>query len=1006
MGKIIIYRNGQPHLDLVQRGKRTITSATQTKVILSDDSVSIKVSSNAVLDIAVNDYFEVFGDFYRINQPPTVKKNNERSYEYDIVGQGLMFDLLRCKFFNADGTGFKTTFDFPIIGNLEMFLTVVANNMHRFSDLWEVGTVANATETKTITFNSDTCLSALQKICQEFKTEFWIKAEGGKFKIHTGSFGSTLPVPFEYGKGKGLYSLSRNNVNEDGIINRLYVEGGSENIPADYRNFSDKLKFSDAGYIEDSALIAANGLKEGSVEFEDIYPHRTGVISAVKSLTSFSDSSMDFDLNEKEADGVTTKYLVAGQTAKMHFNKGNLAGYEFEITKYDHATKTFTIIPFDNGNGQVFPDSKTATFQFAVGDEYVLLDIVMPQTYIANAENQLLAKGTEQFNLLKQAKVAYDLDIAEDYLAKLQKLPEIGDLINVRDTALGIDKVIRVNEITRNFIENGEWGNFRYKVTIADTYEISFASQLVLQVQGIKNFTQQVQQQTLNLSRVGANATRDLKEMVFDTDGYFDATNIKPGSIETGMLNVGAQSQQISTNLVLRVNYDGPNRVKAGAFKVFSQALNREWALPAFETALPDDAGAYVYARVSKTGNTGILLITGQKLSYGDDPNDYRILMGMLASVTEGVRLFVPTYGTTQIVGGMIRTGRISSQDGTTFFDLDTGQITGNITFTAGAGGLSQVNGMVQAGNAATLTAAQQYTLGITNAQQANILSLQNKTDFLTATTIQGNAIATGTLMVGNGLGTNAGITGVGGNDDVFIWAGTDFQNRAQANFRGYRNGKMFLKSNTVVGSKEGVAIEDGKVVFRRADGGVARVLGVENGAAVDYGFNIYGNYSHRLINGRWESYYQPATWTPVYLVQIASATDKTISQDALKALVKALMQVSVIQQSETDPFDPYNNLEQWDETTVTLNNNYTGWWHDPDSNSGNISDRGMKSANNSLQNIPDGWYVWYGARTSFYSNRYAADDDTFELLCVFYENGNRLSATKTITFKNPTDFQ
>lgn len=756
MGKIVIFRNGQPHLDLVSRGNRTILSASQNKAILSDDSVTLRVASNSVLDIAVNDHFEVFGDFYRINQPPTVRKNSERSYEYAIVGQGLMFDLLRCKFFNTDGTGFKTTPDFPLIGNLQLFLTVIANNMKRFSPLWEIGNFPANTETKTINFSDDTCLSALQKICQEYKTEFWVKNEGGKYKIHTGQFGSALPIPFEYGKGKGLYSLSRNNVNEDGIINRLYVTGGSENIPADYRGFSDKLKFSNDGYLEDQALIAANGLKEGSIQFESIYPHRTGTVTAVGGLLKFTDASMDFDLNERDANG--TKYLIAGQTAKIHFNKGNLAGYQFEVQKYEHATKTFTIIPFDNGNGQKFPDAGSAAFQFAVGDEYVILDIVMPQTYITNAESELKTKAQEQFALLKQAKVSYDLDIAEDYLAKLPKLPEIGDLLNIRDAALGIDKTIRVNTITRDFIDGGEVRNFRYKITIADDYEVALASQLVMQVKDIKTYTTQVQQQAVNLSRIGFNATKDLKEMVFDTDGYFDANNIKPGSIETGMLNVGAQSQQISTDLVLNVNYDGPNKVKADTFKVFSQTLNKEWELSAFETTLPDNAGAYVYAKVSKTGTTGNILIIGQKLAYGDDPNDYRILMGMLASVTDGVRLFVPTYGTTQIVGGMIRTGRISSQDGSTFLDLDAGAMDGHIIFRSG--------------------------------------------------------ITTGTMVVGNDLGANAGLTGLGGNNDIFLWGGKDYQNRNTAPISLSRDGFMRVRNGAgqvifEIGQKNGNAVFD-----------------------------------------------------------------------------------------------------------------------------------------------------------------------------------------------------
>ena len=122
---------------------------------------------------------------------------------------------------NADANDFKTELEFPLIGDLEFFLNVVRNNMRRFSIDWEVGNFPANTETKSLTFSSDNCLSALQRICQEYKVEFWIKQENGKFKIHTGAFGATLPITLEYGKGKGLYSLSRKSVNENDVVSRM-----------------------------------------------------------------------------------------------------------------------------------------------------------------------------------------------------------------------------------------------------------------------------------------------------------------------------------------------------------------------------------------------------------------------------------------------------------------------------------------------------------------------------------------------------------------------------------------------------------------------------------------------------------------------------------------------------------------------------------------------------------------------------------------------------------------
>ncbi|WP_185246623.1 phage tail protein [Chryseobacterium bernardetii] len=702
MGKDII-RTGQPIFSLVERGNRTIQSATISKTMLSDDTASFKVVSDSELDLKINDTVELYGQVYRINSLPDVNKINSRRYEYDIKAQGLMYDLLRCKLFNADGTGTKFETEFPLIGTIETFLLCIKNNMHRFAAEWEIGNFTEE-ETKTIIFGSDNCLSALQKICNEFKTDFWIKAENGKFVIHTGAFGNTIPVTFEYGKGKGLYSLSRKSVDDNQVINRLYAHGGTNNIKAGYRDFSNRLKLPNAEYIEDIELIDSMGLKEGEENFDEIYPKRTGKITKLgDSVFKFEDSTMDFNLNEKDTDGITTKYLIPGTSAKVHFNTGNLAGYEFEIKKggYDHATKTFEIIPFKNDKDQSFPDKESIAFQLSEGDEYVLLDIVMPDIYVANAENELLNKATEQFNLLKQAKVSYDLEIDPEYIRGLSlDEMDIGDYIRVVDGPLGIDKVLRINSITRDFIQNGEYHDYAIKVQIADSYEINYNSQLILDIKDIKNVLSLTNIGKINLSRIGVKTTEELKNVVFDTDGYFDVENIRPNSIETNMISVGSRSQQISCSVVFNVNFEGDkNKVKVAPGLLYSQTFDKNWNIPAFDFTATNDQFLYVYGKCSKSNSTGSIVFSQTKYKFDEDPSYYYFLIGILHSVVEGIRVLSITVGTTTINGGLVRTGVISSLDGSTYFDLEKNKIKGNIEFEINSPAYQQVLNHIQLGS-------------------------------------------------------------------------------------------------------------------------------------------------------------------------------------------------------------------------------------------------------------------------------------------------------------------
>lgn len=684
--------------------------------------MNVKVESRNALDIKINDYTLINGLTYRINQLPSVTKNSENNFEYDIIFQGLMYDLKRCKFFNADANDFKTELEFPLIGDLEFFLTVVRNNMRRFSIDWEVGNFPANTETKSLSFSSDNCLSALQKICQEYKVEFWIKQENGKFKIHTGAFGNTLPITLEYGKGNGLYSLSRKNVNENDVVSRLYVNGGSTNIPNEYRGFSKNLLMPNSAYLEDTALIGDIGLIEGSITFEDIYPKRTGIISALgNSVFKFVDSSMDFNLNEKEADGVTTKYLISGTTAKIHFNTGNLAGYQFEIKKggYDHATKTFEIIPFTNEQGQKFPDENSQAFQFSVGDEYKILDIYMPQSYITNAENELLAKATEQFNLLKQPKVSYDLKTVPEFIKSLQNPIQIGDMVNVKDIALGVDKVLRVQKISKNLITDEV-----ESIEIADAYEINFASKLILDVKEIKNVVNITKLGEINYSKLGLKTTEELKNLVFDTDGYFDSGNIKPFSIETNMLSVGSRSQQLSLSSVFRINQDGnANKVDVTAGQLFSQTLDKTWNVSALVSTIPDNDYRYVYAKASKTTSVALIYLSKNQIPFDSDVNDYYFLVGVLHSVVDGVRILSLTVGTTTISGGLVRTGIISSLDGQTSFNLNTGEIKGKITFSSGSSGYENIT------DKPDLSSFEQTRDYVNSTLQTDLNDLKNRAD-------------------------------------------------------------------------------------------------------------------------------------------------------------------------------------------------------------------------------------------------------------------------------------
>ena len=78
---------------------------------------------------------------------------------------------------------------------------------------------------------------------------------------------------------------------------------------------------------------------------------------------------------------------------------------------------------------------------------------------------------------------------------------------------------------------------------------------------------------------------------------------------------------------------------------------------------------------------------------------------------------------------------------------------------------------------------------------------LDQKTTFLNDTQIAGNVVATGTMIVGNTTGTQAGITGVGNaTNEVRFWAGSEFAGRYVAPFRVLQDGTVYATKANISG--------------------------------------------------------------------------------------------------------------------------------------------------------------------------------------------------------------
>lgn len=488
MEQILITRaNGTVELINSTSSITSIISAEHRKAALGEDVVVMSVESAVDRAFGIGDSIRLLGgNTYKINQIPSVEKISERQFRYELVFEGIQYDLLRVLYRNEDVSSFSTSSEFALTGDIEMFLNVLINNANRTfgANKWALGDFPTNTETKNLLFSNENCLTVLQRICAEYSYEFTFTETSTQKILNVKRVGSELDFTFEYGKGKGLYNLKRDSVDSKKIINKLFVYGSTKNIPANYKNYSQRLHFGTVSpftesVVSDSVSIAAFGVCEGSIIFDDVFPTGYNSITSINTSNrlEFTDTSMSFDLNAKDGSG-NTLYLIPGVTAKIHFNSGNLAGYEFEVEKYTHSTKKFLLKAVTDEKGLTFPSSTESAFQLAVGDSYSLLDIVMPQSLIDAAESLLQSKGVDYLNENKNPIVKYTVAIDEEYLkTKTSDLNifNVGDSVVVKDSDFGINTRIKIVSFSRNVLFP-----YRYSIVVSDVPEVGILRSLAI----------------------------------------------------------------------------------------------------------------------------------------------------------------------------------------------------------------------------------------------------------------------------------------------------------------------------------------------------------------------------------------------------------------------------------------------------------------------------------------------------------------------------------------------
>ena len=296
--------------------------------------ITAEYISTTVLAVQLGDYIVWNSENYFINRLPDVEKLNNNTYKYSFVFDSVLSDLNK-KLFMWEGLA-----DFDLNGTAEDFIDLLITNINSISTGWTKGTVTETDEV-TMQFANESCRAVLIRVAEQFKMEFDVVAKAISLSK---TIGTTTALTFTYGRGLGLYNLTRQQVQDQSIITRVYGFGGTKNIPEDYRLRAKRLVFDAiiTGTINPTASTSVTGvgtLFETEVAVGDklIVSGETREIATIVSDTSLTVTEAFTDVGEDTSPKVNHRYLHKNTDVY-----GIIEGQFTDDTIYPQRTSTLT----------------------------------------------------------------------------------------------------------------------------------------------------------------------------------------------------------------------------------------------------------------------------------------------------------------------------------------------------------------------------------------------------------------------------------------------------------------------------------------------------------------------------------------------------------------------------------------------------------------------------------------------------------------------------------------
>ena len=320
---------------------------------------------------------------------------------------------------------------------------IVANlNRRMNTTAWKVGSVID-TPNITIEYAGKYCSEILQEIVDGQKTEWWI--DDMTLNIGRAEFGDIIELGYQQGLLGDIVCQKADDMRSYAY---LYPVGSTRNIDPTKYGY-DRLQLPDGQTRVDMNVEQGVAELVEEAAFSGIYPRYVGKVTEVSTSVGTSDDGSQYVIYFIQDDQIPfnpNDYELPGEVKHVTFQSGELMGADFEVN-YNNERREFEIITQWSKDGAQLPGG---TLVPAVGDEYVVWNITMPDEYYPLASQEFL-EAAEAF-----AKAA--IQDASVYKAPM-------DYIYVQEKGLRLRPGQRVRLVSDKYFSKGYYDSRVTRIT-------------------------------------------------------------------------------------------------------------------------------------------------------------------------------------------------------------------------------------------------------------------------------------------------------------------------------------------------------------------------------------------------------------------------------------------------------------------------------------------------------------------------------------------------------------